>query len=272
MFRLFTYTSSHDFSECDQITPLPVLWDTMPTETQVIEAAAQHGFTLASPLTAPPEERHNWDKRRTVVMQADTTAMGTHWNKDEHVRIAVAQLFADGAPLPIVREPTPFTQEHADAIWQSGKADAFHIVDRGELDGESVVVIHSWKYYQVLPLFGYVDAEDVWASVFDDSVSTCGDCGAMDHPDDGYSYNFLPTDDTSGEFLGVNCGCHAAAMESVIDDLIESHNDSEDEDSDGTNKVKFIPLDNRQGFLEIDGHAESPEDFADIVARLKELE
>lgn len=106
----------------------------------------------------------------------------------------------------------------------------YSIIDVIDLQGDRNILITSWEHYHHIPLLGYdfkhfqmsilrTRSETNISTVFDDSVFSCGECGAWDYNDDGYTYNYRMTD---YDLLGTKCGCYEEHQKNNLNKYINN--------------------------------------------------
>ncbi len=226
MKRLIKYWSPYNetkFSNCStQYEVLPILVPDSAGPKELERLARELGLVRAKGAKAKRlESKNEWESQRaqwiTHSMELRETKECSHrGEKSYHYKIGFINLNLRG--LPAVEDCTgKITKKKAHEIVDSGW---YHAQSTCEINKEYLIIMDSWDYYHDLNLLGYKleqfeKALGIDDRVFDDSVSSCSECGAYNYNDDGHHYNFRMTPD--GEYLGLECGCFDEYSKSNIE-------------------------------------------------------
>lgn len=164
------------------------------------------------------------------------------WREDQPmalvwVKIPVVRHYSEARyALPVRADIAPLSEAEYDDLNNNYDFCEVGVANWGEdIDGEMAVIISGWEFYHILPLLGYTwqsllthlgvksdDDSDPEVFGFEDDSDSCGECGIIDHRDNGYTYNFRET--PGGDYMGVNCGCFEEACKAEFRDNV---NDSD---------------------------------------------
>lgn len=161
----------------------------------------------------------------------------------------------------------------------------FGVSDVATIDDTVMIIMKGWDYFHIMPMLGYdlesfqqaLGVKDKSDRTFSDEVSSCHECGAWDHNDDGYNQNFRVVQECT--LLGINCGCYEEYCQS--DDAIEAYADQHDQCMElaaceslvEAGKLKFVErfiggwTDGRGGYF--NGEATREGKPADVLKELK---
>ena len=256
MYRLIKYYDSIGqgkeglFSDCStKYEILDLCPDSCDSETLLVYAM-KHGFKVKG-LPFVPKTQHG---RRNInivhTVQLAEEHVDTYWNKTEikPVFLGLVDLSALQGPLSaLTGTNNELTSEQALNIVND---QAYGVDSVGEMvDGETIIVKSSWKYYHQIPLLGYSlkSFEKIMGITehgFSDDTYSCHGCGLYDNEYSGHTYNHRVVNEC--ELLGVRCGCYDEHCQSNngLDEYIDQHSKCVNLDSakalEKKGKLKFI--------------------------------
>lgn len=216
MKRLIKYFSPYndfEFSNCStKYEVLPHLVPDGAGPKVLLELARKLGLTRANGAKVKTMKfKNEWESKRehkiTHCIELKQTSPANHCgNETYHWKIGFITLHENHLPA-VEKCNGKMTKDLALKIVDGGY---YHASNTCEIDSEYMLIIENWSYFHSLELLGYSREKfekclGVKSTVFDDSVSSCSQCGEYNYNDNGRTYNFRMTPD--GEYLGLECGC-----------------------------------------------------------------
>lgn len=221
MKRLIKYwnTFSSDgarFSDCStKYEILPMIVADEADEVDLIMLADHFNVPLLTSDMTVLKPENKWDRSLSIshALKVDEVKKGRGMYSDE-----VYQVY-----LGFITLPKPFTEVlkpinaidvpvNEEQVYEIINNQVYGVDQVGEtVDGGIVLVKGGWNYYHEIKLLGYSlesfeEAAGITEHGFYDDTSSCNGCNKYDSNDNNYTYNFRYVEST-GELLGVNCGC-----------------------------------------------------------------
>jgi len=234
MKRLIKYrnqfrSDDNKFSNCGtKYEVLPVLVDNDAGPKELKQLARQLGFkTKGKPSQLEVKTNYKGSIRPLQITHsiALNETIQRH-NEKYQVYLGFITLNESGTLKPSQKIKKTTKKQQQDIL----NNQEYSIIDVIDLQGEHNILITSWEYYHHIPLLGYefkhfqmsilrTRDETNISTVFDDSVSSCCECGSWDYNDNGYTYNFR---DVDHEILGVNCGCYKESQKNNLSEYVNN--------------------------------------------------
>lgn len=221
MKRLIKYNNVYasdkaEFSDCSTIYEvLPYVVEDNAESSDLRSLAIELGFNPAG--NAQKVESKRWSSIKiTHAIPIGEVEVKDYFKTEMHTQYL---------GFITIKEPTPYQSETPylsvdvacegtltqDDCYNIFNHQDFDIYGPIELDSENLMLIQSWSAYHYLNILGYkfddlMKISECEETIFDDSVTSCGECGAWMYNDNGYTYNYRIVNDC--ELLGLECGCY----------------------------------------------------------------